>query len=103
MEIGPQKICYSLLMKKLKHLVISDTLSSLAQIILFMFSFLTIMMFLWQTLSIDFVKMNIDVIVQEIFLKVVSQLYVMKACKDHFCIRKQLLQESMTRTIDIIL
>ena len=103
MEVGPQKIEFNLLVKKIKSLALSDTMSSLAQIILFFFSLLTMVYFFYSSLSLQFLLLDIDVIVQEIFLKVISQLFVLKACKDHFFLRKRLLEESMTRTIDIIL
>ena len=103
MNVGPQKICFNLLLRKVKELAISDTMSSFAQMVLFLFSLLIMISFISGAVSVDWLSRNIDVILQEIFLKVVSQLFVLKACKDHFCVKKQLLEDSMTRTIDIAL
>ena len=78
-------------------------MSSFAQMVLFVFSLLMMISFISGAVSVKLLSRDIDVILQEIFLKVVSQLFVVKACKDHFCSKKQLLEDSMTRTIDIIL
>ena len=64
MEVGPQKICFNLLIKKMKNLAISDTMSSFAQIILFFFSLWTFLYFISTIFSYNFMTHNIDVILQ---------------------------------------
>lgn len=91
LTVGPQKICYSLLSQKIRKLALKDTMSSLLQIVLLLASLITLLYFIYCSFSFDFLSSNCDVILQEIFLKVISQLFVIKTCAEHFCHKKHLL------------